>query len=264
MFTSSSSGSPNLQYLPTFDGTRKGLTAKSWLNDLEQVRILYNLPDQKMTPLARLRCVSKARDWAKIQPDVQTWPEFKAAFLLEYGEKNQDKLFLEMLNHTQDDASVGEYATAMQHFFRQLTIVVPDKQKEYFVRNLKMGLRESVFAAGPKTLAQAIEIARRAEDMYAALPGKQEEPGTEIRKLRKQVELLSIQKKAPSSEPRVLPRPAVSSGPAPPPVQNAGSPQNDQSNGGYGMRCLACNSPDHVVRDCKNPPKYPYYTCCNF
>ncbi|GAQ91812.1 hypothetical protein KFL_008600030 [Klebsormidium nitens] len=180
---SQGAGSPNLQILPTFDGTRKGLTARSWLvTDLEQVRALYNLSDQKMTPLARLRCIGKARDWAEIQPEHQSWEEFKSAFLLEYGEKNQNKLFFEMINHTQDDSSVGEYATTMQRYFRQLTNVTPEKQKEYFVRNLKMGLRESVFAASPSSLAQAIEIARRVEDMYAALPGKQEEPGTEIRR----------------------------------------------------------------------------------
>lgn len=120
-----------------------------------------------------------------------------------------------MLNHTQDEASVGEYATAMQLYFLQVSSVLPEKQKEYFIWNLKMGLRESVFAADPKTLVQAIEIARRAEDMYAALPGKQEEPGAEIRKLRKQVELLSMQRKGASpSKIRMLPRPPAS-GPMP-------------------------------------------------
>lgn len=64
-----------------------------------------------------------------------------------------------------------------------------------FVRNLRMGVRESVFAAHPDTLADAIELARTAEHMYAALPEKQEEPGTELRKMRKQVELLSMQRK---------------------------------------------------------------------
>jgi hypothetical protein len=185
---------PNFQFMTKYDGTKKGLSAKKWINDLEQSRTLYNLFEQQMVPLARLLCTDQARDWAKIQPKKQTWEEFKTAFLREYGEKKQDKLFLEMISFTQGDASVGQYATSMQRYFKQLDIK-PQKQMEYFVRNLKMGFRESTFAGHPTDFADAIEIARKAEDMYAGLPDKQEEVGNEVRKLRTQmVEMLSLQK----------------------------------------------------------------------
>jgi hypothetical protein len=62
-----------------------GLGAKSWLTDLEQSRVLYNLFDQQMVPLARLLCVGKARDWAEIQPEHQTWDEFKLGMNLNLG-----------------------------------------------------------------------------------------------------------------------------------------------------------------------------------
>lgn len=87
--------------------------------DLTQTRVLYGLPDIRMIAMAHLLCIGKARDWAEIQPEGQISIELKAAFLREYGEKNQDKLFLEMLNHTQGNSYVGEYATTMQRYYRQ-------------------------------------------------------------------------------------------------------------------------------------------------
>ena len=36
---------PPLQHLPKFDGTRKGLGAKTWIADLAQSKTLYSLSD---------------------------------------------------------------------------------------------------------------------------------------------------------------------------------------------------------------------------
>jgi hypothetical protein len=67
----------------------------------------------------------------------------------------------------------------MQRYFRQLEIT-PKKRMDYFIHNLKMGLRESASATHPKNLSDAMEVARKAEDMYASLSKKQEEAGNEI------------------------------------------------------------------------------------
>jgi hypothetical protein len=70
-----------LQALPKYDGSRKGLAAKSWIRDLEQIRILYNMSESQMIPAARFSCTDQAREWAEIQPDNQTWAQFRTAFL---------------------------------------------------------------------------------------------------------------------------------------------------------------------------------------
>jgi hypothetical protein len=80
---------------------------------------------------------------------------------------------MEMTNHSQGEASVGEYATTMQRYFKQLEGISPQRQMNYFVKNLNMGLRESTFAGHPKNLYEAIELARDAENMYISLPGQQ-------------------------------------------------------------------------------------------
>lgn len=268
------SNNPNFQFMTKYDGTKKGLSAKNWINDLEQSRTLYNLFEQQMVPLARLLCTDQARDWADIQPEKQTWEEFKTAFLREYGEKNQDKLFFEMISFTQGDASVGQYATSMQRYFKQLDIK-PQKQMEYFVRDLKMGLQESTFAGHPTDLADAIEIARKAEDMCAGLPDKQEEVGNEVRKLRTQMaEMLSLQRR---NEPRpvfqTLPAYQNATVPGNVPMQQGGAvPRSNAlataapgSQGAYRPpRCLRCDELGHQFHTCTNPPKYLFHTCCRF
>jgi hypothetical protein len=126
-----------------------------------------------MIPVARFLCTGQAREWVEIQPDDQTWEQFKTAFLRKYGEKNQYQLLMEMINHSQEEASVGEYATTMQRYFKQLEGISPQRQMSYFVKNLNMGLRESTFAGHPKNLSEAKELARDAENMYISLPGQQ-------------------------------------------------------------------------------------------
>jgi hypothetical protein len=63
---------------------------------------------------------------------------------------------MEMIDHFQGEASVGEYATTMQRYSKQLEGVSPQRQMGYFVKNLNMGLRESTFAGHPKNLSEAI------------------------------------------------------------------------------------------------------------
>jgi hypothetical protein len=76
-----------------------------------------------------------------------------------------------MINHFQGEASVGEYATTMQRYFRQLEGISPQRQMGYFVKNLNMRLQESTFVEHPKNLSEAIELAR--ENMYISLLGQQ-------------------------------------------------------------------------------------------
>jgi hypothetical protein len=106
---------------------------------------------------------------AEIQHEHQTWDEFKKAFLCEYGEKNRDALFLEMLNHTQGDASVGKYMPQQCRCIFVSWKLRPRNTCDYFIRNLKMGLRESTFVTHPENLGDAIEVARKAKDMYGSL-----------------------------------------------------------------------------------------------
>jgi hypothetical protein len=99
---------------------------------------------------------------------------------------NEEQVFIEMLNHHQGNALVGEYALTMQLYFLQLDIT-PQRQKDYFVKNLRMGLRESVFASRPETLSAAIENDHEAERMFSCLSGDRRDMGREVQHLGKEV-----------------------------------------------------------------------------
>jgi hypothetical protein len=192
-----------------------------------------------MVALARCLCTDKARSWAEIQPLDQTWEQFKASFMKEWGERNLEKLYFEMLNHFQNESSEGEYATVMSRYFSQLRIP-PEKQIEYFIKKLCLGSKESTFARHPITLADAMDVVREAENLYFTLTDKREEPGTEIKEIEKQVEMLTLQKAAVSPVPSTFP---------------AGRP----------MRCPKCLQEGHAIpRFCNNEPKTHFNPCCNY
>jgi hypothetical protein len=107
----------DLDLLPKYDGAKKGLTARLWLKSMEEVRTLYRLKEKQMVPLTRFLCTGLAREWTGIQPDDQNSEQFKDAFLNEWGRVNGEKIFIEMPNHHQGNASVGEYAVIMQRYF---------------------------------------------------------------------------------------------------------------------------------------------------
>jgi hypothetical protein len=94
---------------------------------------------------------------------------------------------MEMINHSQGEASVGEYATTMQRYFKQLKGISPQRQMSYFVKNLNMGLWESTFAGHPKNLSEAIELARDAENMYISLLDQQN-MGKQVSSLQRSVQ----------------------------------------------------------------------------
>lgn len=233
---------PPLNQMPKYDGSEKGLAATSWLIDLEQMRPLYNLQDVQLVALARCSLTGKARSWTETQPFNQTWDQFKKAFCREWGERNQEKLFVEMLNHIQGESSVGEYATDMCRFFMQLEVSA-EKQREYFVKNLRPGIKESTFSRNPVTLADAVEVAREAENMYYTVSGKRDEPGTEVKEIKRKVEMLALQK-ANTSNP---------------------SPQSSPFSAGRPPRCPKCLQEGHAIpRFCTNEPKVPFLSCCNY
>jgi hypothetical protein len=120
--------------------------------------------------MARLLCARLAHEWTVIQPDDQSWGQFKNAFLNKWGRVNDEKVFIKMLNHHQGNATVGEYAVTMQRYFLQLEIT-SQRQRDYVVKNLRMGLQESVFANHHESLSAAIESAHEAERMFNSLSG---------------------------------------------------------------------------------------------
>jgi hypothetical protein len=176
----------NSDIMPKYDGSKKELHARFWLRRIEDMQTLYSLNGRQLVSVARLLCTGLAHEWTVIQPDDQSWGQFKDAFLNEWGRVNEEKLFIEMLNHHQGNASVGEYAVTMQRYFLQLDIT-PQRQKYYFVKNLRMGLQESVFANHPGTLSAAIESAHEAERMFNSLSGNRRDMGQEVHHLGKKV-----------------------------------------------------------------------------
>jgi hypothetical protein len=210
-----------------------------------------------MIPVARFLCTGQAREWVEIQPEDQTWEQFKTAFL---RAKNQDQLLMEMINHFQGEASVGEYATTMRRYFRQLEGISPQRQMGYFVKNLNMGLRESTFAGHPNNLSEAIELARNAENMYISLPGQQN-MGKQVSNLQRSVQDLWSAQRAGGTRVNAM-NPMMSNVPV------GGNNQN--GNIGQGVStldqdrpCPACDEMGHIPRNCRNW-KNQYFPCCKF
>lgn len=250
------------QSLPKFNGKNKGLSAKSWLRDLEQIRLLYSLSENQMIPAARFSCVEQAREWAEIQPEEQTWDEFKVAFLHEYGDRNQDQLRMDMLAFQQNDLSVSEYATAMQRYFRQIDGIPVEQQIRYFIRGLRLGLREGIFAGQPTTLSDAISMARKAEDLFTSFPEQQPEIGREVAQLKKLTHDLYLAQRQAGRNPNPSQAPPPAH-PHPQPQRNDNRRDNDLPNG-HIPYCPRCDEPGHTPRNCSNPAKNPYHSCCNF
>jgi hypothetical protein len=63
------------------------------------MQTLYSLNGRQLVSVARLLCTGLAHEWTVIQPDDQSWGQFKDAFLNEWGRVNEEKVFIEMLNH---------------------------------------------------------------------------------------------------------------------------------------------------------------------
>jgi hypothetical protein len=247
----------NLDIMPKYDGSKKGLHARFWLRRIEDMQTLYSLNGRQLVSVARLLCTGLAHEWTVIQPDDQSWGQFKDAFLNEWGRVNEERVFIEMLNHHQGTASVGEYAATMQRYFLQLDIT-PQRQKNYFVKNLRMGLRESVFASRPETLSAAIESAHEAERMFSSLSDDRRDMGREVQHLGKEVaQLFSMQRS--SQHKRASDKRKAHDSFAGEEVQQARMVKRRTP-----PRCLRCDEKGHTFYDCKNTPKFSFNTCCSY
>jgi hypothetical protein len=137
---------------------------------------------------------------------------------------------MEMIN--QGEASVGEYATTMQRYLRQLEVISHQRQMGYSVKNLNMGLRESTFAGHPKNLSEAKEFARDAENMYISLPGQQN-MGKQVSSLQRSVQDLWSAQRAGGTRVNAM-NPMMSNVPA------GGNNQNGNIGQGVNTRADRC------------------------
>jgi hypothetical protein len=167
---------------------------------------------------------------------------------------------MEMINHSQGEASVGEYATTTQRYFEQLEGISPQRQMSYFIKKLNMGLRESTFAGHPKNLYEAIELPRDAENMTISLPGQQN-MGKQLSSLQRSVHDLWSAQRAGGIRVNAMN-----------PAMNSASTVKKNQNGSIGQGvntpvqdrpCPACNEISHIPRDCRNW-KNQYFLYCKF
>jgi hypothetical protein len=162
-----------------------------------------------------------------------------------------------MLNHHHGNASVRENAVTMQRYFLQLDIP-HQRQKDYLVKNLRMGFRESVFAIRPETLSTAIKTAHKAERMFNSLSGDWRSTGREIAHLEKEVAQLFSMLQTGQSK-RASNKRQVQDSFAGEEVQQARTVKRRTP-----PRCLRCDEKGHTFYDCKNTPKFTFHTCCRY
>jgi hypothetical protein len=142
-----------------------GREAKSCLQSWEDLGRLFKLDGGQLVALGRLMCRGDyANTWAALLPTNTTWQTFQLLFRKEFCEENVDRLHRELLEMKQE-TSVGEYATRLRRTLSVVPLPV-EEQIRHFLRGLKPQLFIVACAAGPKTLLEAIEVARRAERAY--------------------------------------------------------------------------------------------------
>jgi hypothetical protein len=143
-----------------------GRVAKACLQSWEDFGRLFQLEDDQLVALARLMCCGDyARTWANQMEEGVAWAAFRTLFYKEFCEENVDRLQSELLNLKQE-TSVGKYAVALCRILAVLSVPV-NEQIRCFMRGLKHQQGFSLtFAANPKTLEEAIEVAKRTEAAY--------------------------------------------------------------------------------------------------
>lgn len=236
---------PLMHHLPKYGGKLTGLFALDWIDDMERIWRLYNISSDQMANLAKMCCEGYAKHWAGSLPKHQTFEEFCAAFRRQFGTHNYDQIYLEMINHKQDQLTIGEYSTNMLRYFQQLNLP-PEQQKIHFIKNLNANVRDTVIGRAPKSVEEAMEAAVEYETIYRIMPS--EDLNQKIHSVTKEVETLRTEvTRANQASWRVLDRNAA---PA------------DARPGPRPLRCPKCLEYGHLLRECNNAAKVPRLECC--
>lgn len=170
-----------ITYIPPFTG-KSDSDINDFLSTVEEISILSGWSNVQRCAIARLRMQQPARDFLSVETRLMTcdWEEFKTLLRRRFERKEYSMSNLQKLNDCTQGVkeTVQEYATKLRLLGRKC-IKLGDNPEEnkmklaimeettlgIFLKGLKGSLRRFVATHDPKTLAEAIVIAEREENI---------------------------------------------------------------------------------------------------
>lgn len=134
----------------------------SWICRAERFFQFHRTPDDERVEIASFHLVGDAQMWYQVliqENPAVTWPEFKEALHTRYG-PNQLTDFFGELSKLQQLGAVKTYQTHFEKLLAKVGQLSQARQVSCFVSGLSPSIRTDVQANRPKTLTEAIALAR--------------------------------------------------------------------------------------------------------
>lgn len=162
----------------SFPVLKEGGDAMEWLRDCEEYFNIYEVPDKMKASIAAMHLTGTPRSWYKsfmVGQDKATWQQFTEAFMARFGEADTELVF-DKFKRLQQTSSVETYYDEFEKCRGQMLKKIPSLTKEYFLENFIGGLQGElkgmIRLLEPKTLEQALKLARYYEVTLASQPKK--------------------------------------------------------------------------------------------
>ncbi|XP_021618816.1 uncharacterized protein LOC110619611 [Manihot esculenta] len=181
---STSSYTPKLVKLdfPHFDEKED---PTSWICRAEQFFQFHQTPDEDQVEIASFHMVGDAQLWYQLLKQenlVITWADFKEGFFSRYGPNQLIDYFGEFLK-LQQHGTVQTYQSQFEKLLAKVEHLSQARQVGCFVSGLIPSIRIDVQANRPKTLSEAIALARLCKKLFsiqAVLADSDEDTNMEI------------------------------------------------------------------------------------
>lgn len=153
----------------TFSGGRKN-NARTWLSEMERYLMFMKVPVDEVVPFV----VTHFRDAASVWYDnicqqeaykqsTHNWDTFKQLFLDNFQPVEASRTARSVLYHLKQRGSVADYCDMFRSYLNQINKMEVDDQIFLFLNGLNPTIAKEVNMQQPKTLAQAMNVAQRAD-----------------------------------------------------------------------------------------------------
>jgi hypothetical protein len=153
----------------TFSGGR-GNNARTWLSEMERYLAFMKVPPHEVVPFV----VTHLRDAASVwydnlcqqeahREDIKHWQTFKQLFLDNFQPVEASKTARSVLYRLKQRGAVVDYCDSFRSYLNQINRMEVEDQIFLFLNGLNPSIAREVSMHQPKTLAQAMSIAQRAD-----------------------------------------------------------------------------------------------------
>jgi hypothetical protein len=153
----------------TFSGGRRN-NARTWLSEMERYLTFMKVSPHEIVPFV----VTHFRDAASVwydnltqqeehKEEIKHWNTFKQLFLDNFQPVEASKTARSVLYRLKQRGSVADYCDVFRSYLNQINKMEVDDQIFLFLNGLQPNIAREVSMHQPKTLAQAMSIAQRAD-----------------------------------------------------------------------------------------------------